>query len=99
MTDYLVLEEVNGEATLLGKLVFNSKRIISYNERQNELSEEISGINQLQQEINDLEKLTTSPLFIQKKYWSEAEVRIISHRLMFNFVSFNYSYFKAKKSK
>jgi len=80
MTDYLVLEEVNGEATLLGKLVFNSKRIISYNERQNELSEEISGINQLQQEINDLEKLTTSPLFIQKKYWSEAEVRIDSYK-------------------
>jgi hypothetical protein len=71
----LTTEDLNGERTLRGKLGDNSLRIVSQTARQNELSEGISGIAQLQLEIDSLEKLTISPLFTQKKQWSETEIR------------------------
>lgn len=76
----LTISETNGEKTLRGKLADNSQKIISMAERHAELAEEVSNIAQLQEEIEGLEKLTTSPLFSHKRQWSETEVRIDSYR-------------------
>jgi hypothetical protein len=76
----LTIEESNGDKTILGKLNVNSQRIIDCYERQYKLSKEISGTDQLQKEIDDLDMLTKSPLFSQKKKWAETEVIIDGYK-------------------
>lgn len=76
----LTTDQIGGESTLLGRLVQNSKDIILQTEHQVELSSATSGIQGLDEEIKELEKLTTSPLFKEKKEWAEIEVSLDTYK-------------------
>ena len=76
----LELEEVNGNKTLLGELKDNREAIIDKNKKRDELKDATSSIKQLESEIEDLEKLSTSPIFSEQKLWSEQEVKIDSFK-------------------
>jgi capsule polysaccharide export protein KpsE/RkpR len=72
----LISEDCNGERTILGKLVDNRRSIVLQTEKRDKLIEETSGSQDLKDEISQLETLSTSPSYAEKKQWAEIEVKI-----------------------
>ena len=72
--------QTENKTTLLGSLIENSKSIIESLDRIENLSGDLPEIPQLKKEIFDLEEITKSPLFVQKKEWSEVGVLIEKYK-------------------
>lgn len=74
--EFLTSPEVTGERTLLGKLQDNSTEIIALASQRDEIAEEIEGIGQLEDEIEELQRLVDSPLFDEMQGWTHLEVLV-----------------------
>ncbi len=72
----LINEDYDGGRTILGKLVDNRREIVSQTEKRDKLIEETSGIQGLKDEISQLEALSTSESYAEKKRWADIEVKI-----------------------
>lgn len=70
----LTQKDLNGDLTIFGSLEENSKEIILETERKTLVESEVLGLDQLEKEIKDLEELTSSPLFSEKKQWASTGV-------------------------
>ena len=76
----LMSVEVNGNKTLLGKLKDNRETIVTQNRKKEDLIEATSSIQQLEEEIKQLENLSTSTIYKEKILWSDQEVKIDSYK-------------------
>ena len=76
----LTEEELDGRKTLLGELKGNREKIIENIQKRDILEEATSGIEVLEIEINDLEELSNSEKYKEKRLWSEQEVKIDSYK-------------------
>jgi len=74
--EFLTSLEIVGEKTLLGKLQDNSADIIELVSQRDEIAEEIAGIGQLEDEIEDLQRLIDSPLFDKMQGWTHLGVLV-----------------------
>lgn len=72
----LTREEYDGERTVLGRMADNRNLIVSQCEKRDSLAEDTSGIQQLADEIAQLEALTTSASYLEKKQWADIEIKI-----------------------
>jgi predicted ATPase len=69
----------NGDGiSLLSKLTLNSNELLELDMSANRLSEETKGVENLQAEIGELERLANSSLLDEIKQWGEVQNRITS---------------------
>lgn len=69
-------EIINGSVTPLGYLVQNRGEIINKIQKKAELAEAIADIEKLKDEIKELEALSNSDKYKEKKLWASQEVKI-----------------------